>query len=124
MRRTRRDKKAESGKRAKRADALKAKIIKQNQGRRINMKKVCVLAMVLCLAFAASVYAADIPGQKLTDAEASCVRGMGFILPVSLLGSKVIVNGVSSAMTVTPTSTGYSLSFTSPNVSANATFTK
>jgi hypothetical protein len=88
------------------------------------MKKVCVLAMVLCLAFAASVWAADIPGQKLTDAQASQVRGTGFTLPVSLLGSKVIVNGVSSPMTMTPTSTGYTFSFSSATVSVNAAFTK
>ncbi len=89
------------------------------------MKKVCVLAMVLCLGLAVSVWAADIPGQKLTDAEASCVRGMGFTLPpVALLAPQVIVNGVSSPMTVTKTSTGYTLSFSSATVSASATFSK
>ncbi len=89
------------------------------------MKKVCVLAMILCLGFAASVWAADIPGQKLTDAEASCVRGMGFTLPpLALLKPQVIVNGVSSPMTVVPTATGYTLSFSSATVSASATFSR
>ena len=88
------------------------------------MKKVCVLAMVLCLAFAASVWAADIPGQKLTDAEASCVRGMGFTLPVALLGNKVIVNSVTYTSTVAAISGGYSVNFSMPGVpvSASATF--
>jgi hypothetical protein len=91
------------------------------------MKKLCALAMVLCLGLAASTWAADIPGQKLTDAEASAVRGMGFTLPVGLLANSVTVNGVTQAMTVTATKTGYfvstngSLVFPGGTVSAIAT---
>ena len=89
------------------------------------MKKVCVLAMVLCLGLAASVWAADIPGQKLTDAEASSVRGMG--VPVSLLGAMVIVNDVSFSAAATPTSTGYTVStpsLTFPQATGNVMVTR
>ena len=83
------------------------------------MKKVCVLAMVLCLGLAASVWAVDIPGQKLTDAEAGSVRGMGFTFPVSLLGCMVIVNGTSYSTSATPTKTGYTVSTPVLNLSSS-----
>ncbi len=90
------------------------------------MKKVCVLVMVMCLGLAASVWAADIPGQKLTDAEASSIRGTAFTLPV---GCFVIVNGTSQFVNATPTLTGWSvntgtLSFGTVTVGASATFTR
>lgn len=90
------------------------------------MKKVCVLAMVLCLGFAASVWAADIPGQKLTDAEASCVRGMGFAIPANLFSTSVcrviVGNQVqTSALNGFSINTG-TLTFTGATVSASGTF--
>jgi hypothetical protein len=89
------------------------------------MKKVCILAMVLCLVLAVSVWAADIPGQKLTDAEASSIRGAAFIFPADLLSTSVVTVFVNNQ---TPQSflliDGGTLIFTGATVTASGIFTK
>jgi hypothetical protein len=93
------------------------------------MKKVCVLAMVLCLGLGASVWAADMPGQKLTDAEAASIRGAAFIFPANVLSTsvcKVIVNNQTpqtSPLIGNSVNTG-TLLFTGATVAASGTFTR
>jgi lipopolysaccharide export system protein LptA len=92
------------------------------------MKKVSVVVLTLCAVavFAASVFAADLPGQKLTQDELASITGKAdpFAIPMSFFqnlspsGTTVIVNG----QKITPSSTVYTLE--GITVTAGATFTK
>jgi hypothetical protein len=67
------------------------------------LKRIIVLALALCLvgAFTVSVWAADIPGQKLTQDELGSVTGkaasftipMSFFQNLSPTGTTVFING-------------------------------
>ncbi len=92
------------------------------------MKKIIILALAFCLvvAFAASVWSADIPGQKLTQDELASITGkaspvtvpMSFFQNLSPSGTTVFING----QKVQPSSPIYSLG--GVTVVAGATFTK
>jgi hypothetical protein len=95
------------------------------------MKKITVVALAFCLvaAFTASVWAADIPGQKLTQDEMSSITGKAspFTIPMSFFqnlspsGVTVFINGQKA----TANSPSYTVS-TIPGVTvtASATFRK
>ncbi len=95
------------------------------------MKKVTVLALVLCLvgAFTASAWAADITGQKLTQDEMASITGKAspFTIPMSFFqnlspsGTTVFING-QQVQPSAPGSTVYTLGGVSVN--ASATFHK
>ncbi len=67
------------------------------------MKKIIILALAFCLvvAFAASVWSADIPGQKLTQDDLASITGKAnpvtiptsFFQNLSSSGTTVIING-------------------------------
>jgi hypothetical protein len=67
------------------------------------MKKLMVVALAVCLVvmFAGSIWAADIPGQKLTQDEMASVTGKfspvaipaGFFDSLSNTGTTVFING-------------------------------
>jgi hypothetical protein len=92
------------------------------------MKRITILALAFCLvgAFAASVWSADIPGQKLTQDEMASITGkanpvtipMSFFQNLSPSGTTVIIN----AQKVQPSSPVYKLG--GVTVVAGATFIK
>ena len=70
------------------------------------MKKVSVVALTLCLVmvFTASVWAADFPGQKLTQDELSSITGKAD--PTITIGT-LTVGTLTSSLTGTSSATGY-----------------
>jgi hypothetical protein len=95
------------------------------------MKKITVLGVAFCLiaVFSVSVWAADIPGQKLTSNELASVTGKAssFTIPMSFFqnlspsGVTVFINGQKA----TANSSVYTLSsLPGVTVTASATFRK
>ncbi len=92
------------------------------------MKKVSVVALTLFLVavFTTSIWAADFPGQKLTQDELASIAGKGdpvtipmsFFQNLSPSGTTVFING----QQVQPSSPTYTLG--GVTVTASATFTK